>query len=247
MARQHVATPGRRLPRRARRRSLRKPVSRIVHWADLSAVDRKAMTEIYDDRVFPVLTPLAVDPSHPFPYISDLALSIAAFVRDPDTGEQPIRPRQGPRPPAPPGADRRQALHAGGGPRHRPPRHAVRRHGDRGGGGVPGHPQRRPHGRGGGGRRPARSRRDGAPPAPVQPRGAPRGRRRDERRDARPARPRARTARERRVPRARPDRPARACGSFTRSTAPTSRTGRGRRWCRAASPRASSPSARSCR
>ena len=60
----------------------------LVHWADLSAADRKAMTEIYDDRVFPVLTPLAVDPSHPFPYISDLALSIAAFVIDPESGER---------------------------------------------------------------------------------------------------------------------------------------------------------------
>jgi len=60
----------------------------LVHWGDLSAADRKAMTEIYDDRVFPVLTPLAVDPSHPFPYISDLALSIAAFVIDPESGER---------------------------------------------------------------------------------------------------------------------------------------------------------------
>ena len=60
----------------------------VVHWAELSAADRKAMTEIYDERVFPVLTPLAVDPSHPFPYISDLALSIAAFVGDAETGEQ---------------------------------------------------------------------------------------------------------------------------------------------------------------
>jgi len=60
----------------------------LVHWDDLSAADRKAMTEIYDDRVFPVLTPLAVDPSHPFPYISDLALSIAAFVIDPESGER---------------------------------------------------------------------------------------------------------------------------------------------------------------
>ena len=60
----------------------------IVHWSDLSATDRKAMTEVYEERVFPVLTPLAVDPSHPFPYISDLALSIAAFVGDPETGEQ---------------------------------------------------------------------------------------------------------------------------------------------------------------
>ncbi len=60
----------------------------IVTWDDLSAVDRKALTEIYEDRIFPVLTPLAVDPSHPFPYISDLALSIAALVRDPETGDQ---------------------------------------------------------------------------------------------------------------------------------------------------------------
>ena len=60
----------------------------IVNWSDLAAAERKAMTEIYDERIFPVLTPLAVDPSHPFPYISDLALSIAAFVRDPESGEQ---------------------------------------------------------------------------------------------------------------------------------------------------------------
>ena len=60
----------------------------IVRWRDLSVADRKTMTEVYDERVFPVLTPLAVDPSHPFPYISDLALSVAAFVGDPESGEQ---------------------------------------------------------------------------------------------------------------------------------------------------------------
>jgi len=56
----------------------------IVGWGDLDAVERKRMTEVYEQRIFPVLTPLAVDPSHPFPYISELALSVAAMVADPD-------------------------------------------------------------------------------------------------------------------------------------------------------------------
>jgi len=59
----------------------------IVGWSDLDETERKRMTAIYDERIFPVLTPLAVDPSHPFPYISDLALSIATIVRDPATGD----------------------------------------------------------------------------------------------------------------------------------------------------------------
>jgi polyphosphate kinase len=56
----------------------------IVGWDDLDAVDRKRMTEVYEQRIFPVLTPLAVDPSHPFPYISELALSVGAMVAHPD-------------------------------------------------------------------------------------------------------------------------------------------------------------------
>src|SRR5689334_21121073 len=44
------------------------------------------MTQFFKDRVFPVLTPLAVDPSHPFPYISGLSLNLAVVVRNPDTG-----------------------------------------------------------------------------------------------------------------------------------------------------------------
>jgi polyphosphate kinase len=60
----------------------------IVGWADLDAGDRSTMSTFYDERIFPVLTPLAVDPGHPFPYISNLALSLAAMVADPETGER---------------------------------------------------------------------------------------------------------------------------------------------------------------
>jgi len=61
---------------------------RIVGWEDLTSVEKAKMAEYYDSRIFPVLTPLAVDPGHPFPYISDLALSIAATVADPENGEE---------------------------------------------------------------------------------------------------------------------------------------------------------------
>lgn len=61
---------------------------RVVGWDDLHAEDRSYLADVYEQRIFPVLTPLAVDPSHPFPYISNLALSLAAMVSDPDTGDR---------------------------------------------------------------------------------------------------------------------------------------------------------------
>ena len=60
----------------------------LVRWDDLRGDDRSYLVDIYEQRIFPVLTPLAVDPAHPFPYISNLALSLAAMVSDPDTGER---------------------------------------------------------------------------------------------------------------------------------------------------------------
>ena len=60
----------------------------ILQWKELDQPTRNRMTEFYESRVHPVLTPLVVDPGHPFPYISNLALSVAATVADPATGER---------------------------------------------------------------------------------------------------------------------------------------------------------------
>ncbi|WP_231486676.1 RNA degradosome polyphosphate kinase [Candidatus Blastococcus massiliensis] len=58
---------------------------RIVHWDELEEAAALKLREYFRDQVFPVLTPLAVDPAHPFPYISGLSLNLAVSVRDPDT------------------------------------------------------------------------------------------------------------------------------------------------------------------
>jgi polyphosphate kinase len=57
-------------------------------WDDLDDTVRNQLTNEFDDRIFPVLTPLAVDPAHPFPYISSLSLNLAVVVRDAVSGEQ---------------------------------------------------------------------------------------------------------------------------------------------------------------
>src|SRR6478735_1033177 len=55
---------------------------------DLDQDDRKYLDEVFEERIFPVLTPLAVDPGHPFPYISDLSLNLAVVVHDPVSGDR---------------------------------------------------------------------------------------------------------------------------------------------------------------
>ena len=56
-----------------------------------------------------MLTPLAVDPGHPFPYISNLSLSLAVEIRDPDDGDDALRAREGAEEPAALGAVRPRA------------------------------------------------------------------------------------------------------------------------------------------
>jgi polyphosphate kinase len=65
---------------------LRKSGIEIVEWEELDTDERKFVSKIFSDRIFPVLTPLAVDPSHPFPYISGLSLNLAVIVKNPTTG-----------------------------------------------------------------------------------------------------------------------------------------------------------------
>ncbi len=59
----------------------------LLHWSSLSPSEQSTISEQYRDRIFPVLTPLAVDPAHPFPYISGLSLNLALLMRNPDTGK----------------------------------------------------------------------------------------------------------------------------------------------------------------
>ncbi|MCX6434673.1 MAG: polyphosphate kinase 1, partial [Actinobacteria bacterium] len=59
----------------------------LVSWDELSEQEKSYTTGLFNTRIFPVLTPLAVDPSHPFPYISGLSLNLAVIVKNRKTGE----------------------------------------------------------------------------------------------------------------------------------------------------------------
>ncbi|RUQ23352.1 RNA degradosome polyphosphate kinase [Kocuria sp. HSID16901] len=67
---------------------LEKAKLHIVGWDDLEPAARERLSAQFQERVFPILTPLAVDPAHPFPYISGLSLNLAVIVRNPQTGKE---------------------------------------------------------------------------------------------------------------------------------------------------------------
>jgi len=60
----------------------------ILRWEELTTDEREAMSALFDEQVFPVLTPLAVDPSHPFPYISGLSLNLAVVVKNKESDNE---------------------------------------------------------------------------------------------------------------------------------------------------------------
>ena len=75
---------------RARREGIR-----VVDCSDLRGTELEAIDRQFSEQIFPVLTPLAVGPGRPFPYISNLSLSLAVWLRDPVSRHRDVRPREG--------------------------------------------------------------------------------------------------------------------------------------------------------
>ncbi|MGF1536430.1 MAG: polyphosphate kinase 1 [Elainellaceae cyanobacterium] len=59
-----------------------------LSYSDLNEGQKQYLRQHFQEQIFPVLTPLAVDPGHPFPYISNLSLNLAVLMRDPETGAE---------------------------------------------------------------------------------------------------------------------------------------------------------------
>lgn len=85
---QHIATRHGRVFLDSVRPALAEEGIHIVTWADLNQDERDELSTYFTEQVFPVLTPLAVDPAHPFPFVSGLSLNLAVTVRQPEDGSQ---------------------------------------------------------------------------------------------------------------------------------------------------------------
>lgn len=60
----------------------------LVPWKEIDGATQERLTARFKQEIFPVLTPLAIDPGHPFPYVSSLSLSLAVHLNDPERGER---------------------------------------------------------------------------------------------------------------------------------------------------------------
>ena len=60
----------------------------LIRWPELTEKEQARLFTLFRQQIFPVLTPLAVDPAHPFPYISGLSLNLAVVVRNPVSGHR---------------------------------------------------------------------------------------------------------------------------------------------------------------
>jgi polyphosphate kinase len=69
---------------------LREQGVRLSEWSSLDPGDRAYLVDVFERQIFPVLTPLSVDPGHPFPYISNLSLNLIVRVGDPVSGEERV-------------------------------------------------------------------------------------------------------------------------------------------------------------
>ena len=81
----------------------------LLKTSALTAEERSLLTDLFSREIYPVLTPLAFDPGHPFPYISDLSLNLAVVIHP--GGGRALRARQGPRRPLPARPDSRRSRH----------------------------------------------------------------------------------------------------------------------------------------
>ena len=74
--------------RHSLKRNLDEHGIQLIDYARLNARQKDWADAYFRSAIFPVLTPLAVDPAHPFPFLSNLSLNVAALIRDPDSGQQ---------------------------------------------------------------------------------------------------------------------------------------------------------------
>jgi polyphosphate kinase len=85
---QHIASRHARVFLDSVRPGLAEEGIHVVTWADVDEAEHDRLSTYFNEQVFPVLTPLAVDPAHPFPFVSGLSLNLAVTVRQPDDGGQ---------------------------------------------------------------------------------------------------------------------------------------------------------------